>query len=267
MTRSILALALLVASPAAAHDFWIQPGQFRLDRPGSTTLTLQVGHGAEHQRSQIRAGRIMRLAVIAPDGGERDLRTALHIGDDSDAAFGLTGGGAHVLVLETDDHAQSRLPASRYNAYLAEEGLTPVALARTQAHRNGAEGSETYRRAAKAIIQVGQGGDQGQATRPFGLPLEIVPERSPYALPRAANLPLRVLLHGRPLPGALVKLTDLDHDASPVGTTRTDTEGRAVFPLPANGLWQLNVVWSEARPQGAETEYETTFSSLTFGFR
>jgi len=37
--------------------------------------------------------------------------------------------------------------------------------------------------------------------------------------------------------------------------------------LPGSGLWQLNVVWSEARPQGAETEYETTFSSLTFGFR
>ena len=267
MRRSILALALLAATPAAAHDFWIQPAQFRLDRPGSTKLTLQVGHGAEHQRSQIRAGRITRFGAIAPDGGERNLRAALHIGDDSDAAFGLTGEGAHVLVLETDDHAQSHLPASRYNAYLAEEGLTPVALARTQADRTGAEGSETYRRAAKAIIQVGQGSDQGQATRPFGLPLEIVPERSPYALPRAAKLPVRVLLHGRPLPGALVKLTDLDHDASPVGTSRTDAEGRAVFPLPGSGLSQLNVVWSEPRPEGAETEYETTFSSLAFGFR
>lgn len=267
MRRSILALALLVAPPAAAHDFWIQPAQFWLDRPGPTSLTLQVGHGAEHQRSQIRAGRITRLAAIAPDGGARDLRAALHIGDESDAAFGLTGEGAHVLVLETDDHAQSHLPASRYNAYLAEEGLTPVALARAQAHRTGAEGSESYLRAAKAIIQVGQRGDQGRATQPLGLPLEIVPERSPYALPRATNLPVRVLLRGRPLPGALVKLTDLDHDASPVGTSRTDADGRAVFPLPGSGLWQLNVVWSEPRPEGAETEYETTFSSLAFGFR
>ena len=267
MRRSILALALLAAAPAAAHDFWIQPAQFRLDRARLTTLTLQVGHGAEHRRSQIRAGRITRFAAIAPDGGERDLRAALHIGDDSDAAFELTGEGAHVLVLETDDHAQSHLPASRYNAYLAEEGLAPVALARAQAHRSGAEGSESYRRAAKAIIQVGKGGDHGQVTRAFGLPLEIVLERSPYALPRAPNLPVRILLHGRALPGALVKLTDLDHDASPVGTSRTDAEGRAFFPLPGSGLWQLNVVWSEARPQGAETEYETTFSSLTFGFR
>ena len=267
MRRSILTLALLAAAPAAAHDFWIHPAQFRLDRPGSTTLTLHVGHGGEHQRSQIRAGRIRRFSAMAPDGEEHDLRAALHIGDDSDAAFGLTGEGAHVLVLETDDHAQSHLPASRYDAYLAEEGLTPVALVRAQANRSGAEGSETYRRAAKAIIQVGQGGDQGQASRPLGLPLEIVPERSPYALPRATNLPVRVLLHGRPLSGALLKLTDLDHDASPVATTRTDAEGRAAFALPGSGVWQLNVVWSEPRPEGSETEYETTFSSLTFGFR
>jgi len=267
MRYRILGLMLASASPAAAHDFWVQPTHFQLDRPGAAALTLQVGHGTEHQRSQIRAGRITRFAAVGPDGKERDLRAALHIGEDSDAGFVLEGEGAHVLALETDDRAQSHLPAARYNAYLAEEGLTPVAAAREQARRTNTEGSESYRRDAKAVVQVGRAGDQSQVIRPLGLSLEIVPERSPYAAPRGSTLPVRLLLHGQPLAGALVKLTDLDRDAVPVETHRTDASGRATFALPTSGLWQLNVVWSEPRPKDAETEYLTSFSSLTFGFR
>jgi uncharacterized GH25 family protein len=267
MNRLLFALTLLGSTPAAAHDFWIQPAQFRLSGPGTITLTLQVGHGPERQRSQIRAGRITRFAAIGPDGTARDLRPGLHIGDDSDAGLALPVEGAHMLVLETDDHAQSHLPAARYNAYLADEGLTPVAAARAVTHRIDAEGSESYRRIAKSIVQIGNAGDQNQATRPFGLPLEIVPERSPYALPPSASLPVRVLLHGQPLGGALIKLTALDHDAVPVEAHRTDPQGRAVFALPVQGSWQFNVVWSEPQAADAATEYETSFSSLSFGFQ
>ena len=262
-----LAAALFGSVPVTAHDFWVQPAHFRLGSPATTALTFQVGHGSEHQRSQIRAGRIMRFAALAPDGAITDLRGALHIGDDSDADLKLEGEGAHIVVLETDDHAQSHLPGGRYDAYLIEEGLTPISQLRARMHRADTEGSESYRRNAKAIVQVGPAGAQIQATKPVGLPLEIVPERSPYASPPATRLPVRVLLHGQPLAGALVKLTDLDHDAAPVETHRTDPGGRVEFALPAKGIWQLNVVWSEPQPKGADTEYLTTFASLTFGFR
>ena len=76
MRFPLFGLMLLAATPAAAHDFWIQPAHFHLDTPGATTLTLQVGHGAEHQRSQIRAGPITRFDAIGPDGNERDLRAS-----------------------------------------------------------------------------------------------------------------------------------------------------------------------------------------------
>jgi len=78
-----------------------------------------------------------------------------------------------------------------------------------------ADGSERYSRCAKSIVQVGPSGpgSQAQVSKPVGLPLEILPEANPYAVPRSATLPVRVIYAGRPLAGALVKLTNLKDDA------------------------------------------------------
>jgi uncharacterized GH25 family protein len=96
--------------------------------------------------------------------------------------------------------------------------------------------------------------------------LEIVPEVSPYTQPRPASLPVRVMYEGRPLAGALIKLTNLAHDAAPLETHLTDQVGRATFTMPGTGTWLLNVIWTKVLPSSRETDFETVFSSLSFGF-
>ncbi|MGR4864933.1 DUF4198 domain-containing protein [Caulobacter sp. LARHSG274] len=262
-----LALVSLTAAPAAAHDFWVQP-QTYWPGPGATTsLSLQVGHAGERQRSAIRRARITSAFVQAPDGRRLDLGEALHPGGADDGDLRLTAPGLHVLALETDTRAQSHQPAARFNAYLVDEGLTPAIEARRRLGRTGVDGAERYGRISKALIQVGpvDPAAQRQALQPLGLALEIVPERSPYA-GHAADLPVRVFYQGRPLAGALVKLTDLAHDAEPVERHRTDAAGRARFSMPSRGAWLLNVVWTRPLPASEEVDFETLFSSLSFGF-
>lgn len=266
MRSSLLMAVVAFASPAAAHDFWVQPQAYRVEPRAETPLTLQVGHGPMRQRSQIPSRRIVRFAAVGPDGRATDLRGGLRLGEAArDGTLKFDQPGTQVVVFETDSAAQSHLPALRFNDYLAAEGLTPAIALRARTGRTGAEGSEAYGRVSKAIVQVGPGNSgQGQVTRPVGLSLEIVPEVSPYAVPRPSALPVRVIYRGRPLAGALVKLTDLAHDEAPVETHRTDEAGRARFAMPKAGTWLLNVIWT--RPlKGAETDFETTFSSLSFG--
>lgn len=100
--------------------------------------------------------------------------------------------------------------------------------------------------------------------RPLGLELEIVPERNPMATTRGPTLPLRIYYHGRFLAGALVKLTDLSHDAEPVEMHRTDAKGRAVFAMPRRGSWLLTVIWTRPLPRTSVNDFETSFSSLSF---
>lgn len=264
-----LLIGLCSASSVAAHDFWLQPNEFWPRPQVVTPFTLQVGHGAFRQRSPIPLRRIKRFEAVAPDGTAIDLRSNLNLGGSAeDGRFRFLTPGAYVLVLETDDSAQSHLPAIRFNDYLKVEGLTPALEQRERMRRMNKDGSENYGRRAKSIVQVGPpgAGSSAQVTRPLGLPLEIVPERNPYAEPRPATLPVVVIYQGRPLAGALVKLTHLEHDASPFEMHLTDHAGRASFTMPKGGTWLLNVIWTRPLPSSRDSDFETIFSSLSFGF-
>jgi uncharacterized GH25 family protein len=265
-------LGLLLCSRAslvAAHDFWLQPSKYWVAADTLTSLTLQVGHGPFRQRSPIPARRITRFQAIAPEGAVVELHDHLRLGDAAeDGDFRLAISGPFVLVLQTDDGAQTHLPSVRFNDYLTAEGLTPALEQRARLHQMDADGSERYSRCAKAIVQVGSpdARSPGNVTKPVGLPLEIVPEANPYAVPRPASLPVRVFYAGHPLAGALVKLTNLKDDASPFEVHVTDHDGRASFTMPESGSWLLNVIWTKPLPRSEDTDFETIFSSLSFGF-
>ena len=264
-----LLIALLYCASAGSHDFWVQPAQYWLQPRVAASMTLQVGHGPFRQRSPIPLKRISRFEAIGPDGSASDMRATLHLGgsaDDGEITFSKSG--AYVLVLQTDNRAQSHLPSIRFNDYLQVEGLTPALGQRQRLRQTDRDGSENYSRQAKAIVQIGppDANSQIQVSRPLGLPLEIVPEANPYARPQPQSLPVRVIYEGKFLEGALVKLTHLENDAAPVEAHLTDRAGRATFLMPTEGSWLLNVIWTKPLSPSRETDFETIFSSLSFGF-
>ena len=75
-----------------------------------------------------------------------------------------------------------------------------------------------------------------------------------------------MLYQGRRLAGALVKLTSLEFDARPVEMHLSDAQGRASFRVPHNGEWLINVIWTQPLRGNPRADFETTFSSLTFGY-
>lgn len=267
MNIKIAALSLLLASaPLVAHDFWIQPQRFQAEPGAPVALTFQVGHAAARERWG-RLDRIILLQDFA-QGRRRDMRPDLRTnGGPADVVTRFATPGVHVIAMQSN-HATSSLPAIRFNDYVKLEGLTPILVARRRAGTSDQIGRERYSRRAKALIQVGTqtAANSAQATRALGFKLEIVPERNPYALGASRLLPVRVMYNGRRLPGATVKLTNLEFDAKPLATAITDREGRAVFRVPAVGDWLVNVLWSEPVRGDPEVEFDTTFSSLTFGY-
>ena len=254
----VLLIALCFSRDGAAHAFWVQPGDFWLNPHGTLSLTLQVGDGLSRQLSPIPPDRITRFEAIAPAGDAQDLRSG---------AIRPAQPGVYVVVLETDNRAYSHQSAMRFNDYLETEGLTPVIAYRERTHRMHVDGFERYSRAAKSIVAVGPRNRQAseQVLRPFGLRLEIVPVSSPYATPRPAQFPVRVLYDGQPLPGALVKLMNLDRNLTVADQQRTSAAGIATFAMPPGGSWLMSVVWTKPLTNASDADYETTFSSLTFG--
>jgi uncharacterized GH25 family protein len=247
--RAAVLLILCLCLDAGAHDFWVNPDSFVVSVGASTAVSMQVGHGDARRTSMIPSRRIQRFAAWTPAGEVIDLR--------NDGRLAPSEPGLHLLVLETDADALSHLPPDRFAAYVAEEGLWPTAAAR------GRDVIERYRRVAKALIQAGAPGEGSQdlATKRLGMPLEIVLLQLPAD---GDTLAAQVFYKGRPLARALVKLTDLDHDAQPVAAQVTDAAGRVHLRRPPPGQWLLNVVWTTPLDGDEGIDFDTIFSSLSF---
>ncbi|WP_198117652.1 DUF4198 domain-containing protein [Massilia rhizosphaerae] len=258
IARLLTVAALCLPLWAGAHDFWVNPDRFVVAVGASTALRMQVGHGDARRTSPIPSRRILRFAAWTPGGDVIDLR--------GDGKLAPAEAGLHLLALETDANAQSHLPAGRFNAYVKDEGLWPAAAERDKRGTKGQDAIERYRRVAKALVQAGEPGEGSQdlATKRVGLPLEIVLAR-PLSDPDGGDtLAAQVLFQGRPLARALVKLTDLDHDAQPAAARTTDGAGRVVFRRPPPGHWLLNVVWTTPLSGDDGIDFDTVFSSLSF---
>lgn len=258
-----LSLALVTA-PATAHDFWLQPTRFQVAPNAPVGATFLVGHAALRERWNNNDRVVVMKAFSA--GRATDLRRDLRTGEfDLVTRFGAPG--LYVLGMQSN-YAFSVLPAIRFDDYAKEEGLVLISAARKRLGQSAKPGRERYSRRAKSLIQVGTQSVANQwfATRPIGLKLEIVPDRNPYALGSSRLLPVHVLYSGRRLANATVKLTNLGNDAKPVAIAITDSAGRARFRVPAAGNWLLNVVWGEPIAGDPRFDFDTTFSSLTFGY-
>ena len=198
--------------------------------------------------------------------GAVDQKNALHPSSEKDGDFAFDKAGTYVLAFQSN-YAESNLPFIRYNDYIKVEGLTPAIAYRERTKTTQSPGREIYSRRCKTLIQVGlPQGAQPWVTKPVGLSLEIVPEKNPYTLPPNEELPVHVLYEGRPLAGALVKLTNLEFDVRPVAMHLSDGQGRASFAFPRTGTWLINVIWTKPIAGNPKADFDTTFSSLTFGY-
>jgi uncharacterized GH25 family protein len=257
---------LALGQGAIAHDFWLQPRSWQVLPGVQVPISFEIGHGDDRERWAAGADKVLSLTDTSVRG-TTDLRALFRGGGNQPHLTQIfRSEGLHVVSMRSGN-SKSDLPAIRFNEYLALEGLTPAITLRARRGRTNAAGREFYSRRAKALIQVGRSkaADAALATRPIGLTLEVVPLRNPYALGPDHKLPIQILFEGRPLPGALVKLTRLESDERPIQTARTNDRGRATFTVPQSGSWLVNVVWTKPIAH-READFQTTFSSLTFGY-
>ena len=249
--------------PALAHDFWIAPSGFRPAVGERVSVELLVGQRFQGDAVPRNPEKIE--AFFAVDGrGSRIPVEGIDGGSPAGYLRARTEGLAWIGYRSRPTAIEQNGP--KFDAYLREEGLDAVALARDRSGTTGLPGKEIYSRCAKALIRVGAvTGDAADANEGFdrilGLPLEIVAESSPFA--PAASLPVRVLHEGQPLAGALVGcLSKSDPDGEV--RLRTDVDGRARFALGAKGVWLVRVVHMVPAPRDSGADWESLWGSLVF---
>ena len=221
--RPTVALATLLAAfflspagPAAAHDYWIEPSVFRLDRGGRVLFYLRVG---EHFSGEPAAFSMERTTRFTIDSSSRKF-DVLPLQRDPAGMARLTEGGLQIVSYENTP-AYLELPAERFNAYLRAEGLESILRAREEAGASRQLGKEAFSRCAKALLWVEEGeppsAGAGLHARPAGMTLELLPDTNPYA--GARNTGSKAGLPGR------TRGRRVDHGAEQRGAGRS-TAGR-----------------------------------------
>lgn len=255
-------IVLAVGTAAFAHDFWIEPLDFRPAANAIVKLRLLVGDFFIGEGVARDAKRIREFVLIDPAGKKKEIVGVE--GADPAGMVRLGDAGLYIASYRSQN-ARVELSGPKFESYLREEGLEFVSELRKSQGKSDAGAKETYSRCAKTLLRVGSGGG-GDPARRLGLPLEIVAEADPYARTAGDALPFRVFFQDAPLKN--VKVTALNRTAPDhsLSTTeaRTDAEGRASLVLSRPGTWLVTAVHMiEAAPE-KDADWESFWASLTF---
>ena len=279
-----LRLALLLAgalggsrgAPARvfAHDFWIEASSFRPAVGSAVELGLFVGPNFEGEPFPRVPNLISRFVLVSP-AGEREIPG--RPGAVPAGVVRIEAPGLQIAAYRSLNYALT-VEAAKFEEYLAEEGLEKISALRKKGGEAGKPGREVFSRCAKALLEAG-GNESGGRTAPprfppaggppagqdraVGLTLELVAEKNPYTLAANDELPVRLLLDGKPLAGALVHAL-LHGDPSVKVAARTDRQGRARLRLARPGFWLVKAVDMSPAPKGVDADWQSLWASLTF---
>lgn len=252
-----VALILLALAPASdAHEFWIEPGRFRVEPGAKVPLRLYVGQYFKGNSLPFLSDGYDRF-YFADSRGTENIKGIL--GDDPAATLTIRAPGRVWIVLRSTYYDLTYDKPGEFEAFLAREGIDHLV---PRAQQGKLPVKETYSRCAKSLLVTEPAASGSVPDRAFGLPLELVAESDPYG-DRSAEFRVKLLYRGAALPGALVTAF---HKAAPDTRkeARTDSSGRARLALDRNGVWLLNAVYLLPASKRSGAQWETLWASLTF---
>jgi hypothetical protein len=254
----LAAILLTAGAEACAHDFWIEPQNFRPAPGAQVPLRLYVGQDFKGDSVIYLPGRIERYAVVGPDG-ERTIEGVP--GDDPAGTLRPARAGLHIVVYRGASESVSFDTSDEFERYLDKEGLERVRRLSDYGKRTSRRPiRELYSRCAKSLLGAG---DAHGADRALGLRLELVAEKNPYACDHGNVIPVRLLYEGKPLAGALIVAFNKAAPADKL-RLRSDADGRVQLRLSRTGVWLVTAVHLLPAARFAPAEWESLWASLSF---
>jgi uncharacterized GH25 family protein len=249
------AAALLTATNAWAHDFWIEPSTFH-PAPGATVAVgLRVGQ-------DFIGDPVPRLsATIATFSVQRNGKDEDVSGSDriNPAGFLRADGHATAIISYASTGTYIELPAEEFEKYLRLYELNGIIASRAERGEHDKVGRERFYRYAKALLTGLE--PSPNVTKPLGLKYEIVPDDDPTS--RLELFHGRVLYAGKPLANAPV-VALLRGQLAVHLETHSDAHGAITLQLTRAGVWLIKSVHMVRAPFFAGEDWDSLWASLTF---
>ncbi len=259
-----LALTLVIAAQAAAHDTWLMSPSnsgkvgtpFRLDLTSGESFANDdfAIEASRVSRAQVREGHFIR-SLPTPSASPRTLR------------YMWTPKLPGVATIGIELQPKTLVLAPKLiEDYLGEIDADSGTRAIWKSLGGDQKWTESYTKHAMTFARITPARPDSNWmaektwSKPIGLGLELVPERDPTALRGGDTLVVRVLRNGAPLAGFSVGA--IREGRSKASFFRTDAEGRAAVLLDRGGRWLLNGT-NLRRSASGMTVWESDFVTAT----
>ena len=257
--KSLLALSLILmfGLMASAHDTWLLPRQTTIVPGAMVRLDLTSGmlfpaldYSIKPDRIDVARCRLngKTFAITQLASAPKSLALRVRLMDP----------GSATLWVELKPKSLELNP-KQVQEYFDEINAPPAFRKSWEETKEPKRWRETYTKHAKTFVKVGDASDNSWA-EPVGMALEIVPETDPTKLRAGADLTVRVLKDGAPLPHFTLGKVREGNVLSEF--RETDAEGRVTFRLARSGQWLLRGT-DLRRSTQPETEWESHFTTLT----
>jgi len=237
MKNIVSVLALILTLPVYAHDFWIWPSNYRPVLNEKVEFTLEVGQDLSGDTMPRINDWYSRFSVIPPSGIEEEVEGEL--GDDPAGYIQTKKNGVYTTIYRSTRSFVS-LGAKKFSGYLVDEGLEWVDVDRAKRGEENKDAHEFYSRAAKSLIQQGEGDATG-FDKATGMILEIIPLANPYKLNPGDKLKVKVLYQSQPIKNILVEAF-IKAQPEQRERIRTDVNGEVEITLTNEGEWLIKAV-------------------------
>ena len=254
-------LALIAASPVAAHEFWIEPQAYAIGPDDTVIADTITGQDFSGPVSSYLPDSFKRFDITV---GATTEDVTGRAGDRPAVNQQALGEGLHIIVHQTNVLGLTYTEWEKFVGFAEHKDFTEVLDLHKARGLPETGFVEAYTRYAKSLVAVGSGAGADQIV---GMRTEIVAEANPYTDDLTEGLPVQVLLDGAPRADVQIELFAKKGEAETVITLhRTDAEGRATLPLAPGTEYLVDAVAMEpVRPanEGGPV-WHSLWASLTF---
>jgi len=164
---------LFVSQVSLAHDYWIEPTDFRPGLGDVVPVKLFVG---DHFKGEIERELSEEMTIdflLSNSQGRHDILDPELYGKKPIGYPKFKSVGTNILAIQRN-WAHIEMEGPKFHEYLKHEGLTHIINARVKAGEQQQAATERYRRYLKSLIVVGdQDNDHWKTV--LGHKLEIIP--------------------------------------------------------------------------------------------
>jgi uncharacterized GH25 family protein len=251
----------LVLIVSGAHEFWLQPQKFFFQVGEKLLVSFKVGENFMGEPWDLKTHRVEKLELHQLSKS-KNLVDSVKVGEDENLTVTLKEEGTHLLLMQSNN-AFVELEGEKFNQYLKEDGLDEILYQREQSKTLSKPAKEFYSRYTKLLIQVGEKKDDTYK-KIVGFPIEIIPEKNPYALKLGEVIRFKILFQGKPAFGTKVRVWNRFNNRTTVQNIYTEKDGTMETRLSGKGPWMVSVVKMIASKESG-ADWQSYWGSLVFG--